>query len=114
MRGMRKSDGWICVINKAIERVLLADAAPKHGIHKPARAPGEVDGFVDGGVMRHAHAEDLVKAQPQDLAREAINCLLAELCDEEIDEAEIAQDAVKNFREERAIKRREFVRSQHV
>ena len=87
---MRSGDRRAGAGQGAFERGFFAEGAAEDGVHQTAGAAGEVDGFIDRGVIRGAHVEDLVEPEAEDGARLGIDGPLAEQADEEIEPAQIA------------------------
>lgn len=52
---------------------MLPDDPPEHRVDKSARLAREFDGFIHRGVVGHAHVENLVKPETQQVAHRRLH-----------------------------------------
>ena len=77
-------------------------------------AAGQLDRFEDRRVFRSFEQEELVKAEPQQIARIVVEMSGAQRIDPEIEQRQVSQDAVEKFRGEGAIRADEIARPQEL
>jgi hypothetical protein len=76
-----------------------ADGIAEHTIDECSiSATGELHGFVNGSVLRSVKKKQLIKSQPEQIARIVVEMTGPEFADPEIEQDQVAQNAVEKLR----------------
>jgi hypothetical protein len=75
--------------------------------HRPNFRPRQLYGFVDGGMLWRSKSEKLVKTEPQDVLDLRFNSRRPKASDPKIEQRQVADHSVEQFKRKAAIRRRE-------
>src|SRR5437763_12588307 len=90
----------------------LAKSVTQNAVYqRTISAAGQLDRFINRGVFRNLEQKQLVKAEPQQIARSMVEMSRAESADPEIEQSEIPQNTVDQFSGKCAIGRRQLAGS---
>jgi hypothetical protein len=110
---MRFPDGEFAGISFLQEFGFGANRATQDAVDQRSISPtGELDRFVNRGVFGGLEQKQLVKAQTQQIARIVIEMTGPKFADPEIEQNQVAQNAVEKFRGKSAIRPIESAGSQ--
>src|ERR1700686_1955313 len=83
--------------------LFFGDRLTQDGIHQSPGGSGDIDGFIDGGMIRDPHFVDLIHPQPQNLASWHVDTGGPKLLNNEIEVRPIPNYAVKGFGNKRPV-----------
>ena len=112
---MRCADTEILFVRVAQQVRFPARGVPQNGVdERSAFRLGQRDGLENCRMLRSFEQEQLIKAEPQKIARIAIETAGTKAIDPEIEQSQVPQNGVEKLRGETAIRRRQIARAQEV